>query len=177
MILTLILVFVALAALAFLVRSATKRASAISSAHDLAAQIRPVDVDAFRNLIDPSEQEYLRTHLAAAQFRRVNGLRMRAAIEYVACVAQNAKVLARMGEAATRNPDPAVAEAGARLVDSAARLRIFALQARARLYVAILLPGMGLTPAGLPESYERMTGMLLLLGRLQRPPERISAAL
>jgi hypothetical protein len=119
----------------------------------------------------------LRTHLAAAEFRRVQRQRLLAAVEYVACAAQNAGILVRLGEAARRSPDATVAEAGAKLVDSAVRLRMFALQARAKLYVAILLPGMRISPAGLPESYERVTGMVLLLGRLQHSSRGMTAAL
>jgi len=177
MILTLILVCLALAALGFLIWTARHRAAAVKNPDVLAARIQPVDIEAFRNLIDISEEQYLRTHLAPAQFRRVHRLRTRAAIEYVSCVAQNAATLARMGEQATRNPDPAVAAAGVRLVDNAARLRIFAFQARAKLYVGFFFPGMQIVPDGLPESYERITGMLFLLGRLQRPNQGISAAI
>ena len=175
MTITLILVVTGLVALFFLFYVARNRASSTTD-QDLASRIQPVDVEAFRNLIDPGEEEYLRTHLPVPEFRKVHRQRLLAAVEYVACAAQNAAILARMGEAARHSPEAAVAEAGATLVDSAVRLRMFALQARAKLYVGILLPGVRLSPAGLPESYERMTGIVLRLGRLQQPKRAISIA-
>jgi len=177
MTITLILVLAGLVALGFLLLVAKTRAGNVFGLPDPAGRIQPVDIDAFRNLIDPSEEEYLRSHLAAAEFRKVHRQRLRAAVEYVACAAQNAGALIRLGEAASRSPEPEVAQAGAKLLDNAVRLRMFALQARAKLYVGILLPGMKISPAGLPESYERLTGMVLLLGRLQHPSRGASAAL
>jgi hypothetical protein len=177
MIITLILVLAGLLALSFLIRIAKSRASAKSDPQDLVRRIQSVDVEAFRNLIDRSEEEFLRTHLAAPEFKKVQRQRLLAAVEYVACVARNAEILARLGEAARRSSEAAVSEAGIKLVESAVRLRIFAFQARAKLYIAVILPGLRISAAGLPESYERMTGMVLLLGRLQRPNTSISAAI
>ena len=34
-------------------------------------QLRSVDLRAFRNLMDPEEEDYLRQHLPAAEFRRI----------------------------------------------------------------------------------------------------------
>ena len=64
----------------------------------------------------------------------------------------------RVGEAARLSAEPSVAEAGEKLVDSALRLRLFALQATAKLYIGILLPGMRVSALALADSYERMTG-------------------
>jgi hypothetical protein len=177
MIITLILVLAGLVALGLLVHIARKRASTARSPETLARRIQPVDIEAFRNLVDLAEEEYLRTHLAPSQFRAVQRQRLRAAVEYVACAARNAEIMVNLGEAARRSSEVAVADAGAKLVDSAVRLRMFALRARAKLYVGILFPGVHISPAGLPESYERMNGIVLLLGRLQQPDRSPSAAL
>src|SRR5271156_1715688 len=106
-----------------------------------AAHIRSVDIDAFRNLIDPEEEDFLRRRLPPAEFRKIQRERLRAAVEYVSCAAQNAVILLRLGEAARGSPDPATAEAAEKLVDHAIRLRLYAFQAIPRLYIGIVFPG------------------------------------
>src|SRR5262249_37055772 len=49
----------------------------------LAAQLRPIDVNAFRNLIDEREEQFLRKRLPAGLFRSIHRERMFAAAEYV----------------------------------------------------------------------------------------------
>jgi hypothetical protein len=179
MITTSVLVGTSLLALLFLIRIAKGRASTIHGLDNLGEHIRPVDVNAFRNLVDPEEEEFLRTNLPPAEFRAIHRERLRAAVDYVSCAAQNAAVLLRLGEAARRSPDPAIAEAGETLVDSAIRLRLYAFHARGRIYLGILLPGVRLSPVSFAESYERMTGLVIQLGRLQYPATgaRVAAAL
>jgi hypothetical protein len=167
MIITFVLVVGALLALFFLIRLAKGRGFSALAASDTKVQIRPVDVRAFRNLIDPLEEDYLRRHLSRAEFAAIHRERLRAAITYIACAAHNAAVLMRVGEAARLSAEPSIAEAGEKLVDSALRLRLFALQATAKLYIGILLPGMRVSALSLADSYERMTGLGFLLGRLQ----------
>ena len=82
-------------------------------------------------------------------------------------MAHNAAILIRVGEAARLSPEAAIAEAGARLVESGIRLRIYALQAIARLYLGIAFPAVRISTVSLAESYERMTGLVFLLNRLQ----------
>jgi hypothetical protein len=65
---------------------------------ELVAQLRPIDVDAFRNLIDEREEEYLRSHLPMREFRGVHRERMMAAVEYVWCAARNTSILMSLGE-------------------------------------------------------------------------------
>ncbi|PYV47185.1 MAG: hypothetical protein DMG94_07095, partial [Acidobacteria bacterium] len=48
----------------------------------LASRLQAVDVDAFRNLIDEREEEYLREHLPQREFRGIQRERKLAAIEY-----------------------------------------------------------------------------------------------
>jgi hypothetical protein len=167
MIITFVLVVGALIALFFLIRLAKGRGFSALAVSDPKVQIRPVDVRAFRNLIDPAEEEYLRSNLSQSEFAAIRRQRLRAAIAYIACASHNAAVLMRVGEAARLSAEPSVAEAGEKLVDSALRLRLFAFQATAKLYVGILLPGMRVSAISLADSYERMTGLGFLVGRLQ----------
>jgi hypothetical protein len=139
-------------------------------------QIRSVDLEAFRNLMDPEEEEYLRLNLSPADFRRIQRERLRAAVEYIQCAAFNAAVLMRFAEAARRSSDPATVQAAAKLIDNAIRLRTYAFQAVPKLYLAMVFPGRRFSPARVAESYEQMTRQVVLLG-LQYPTGNISGAL
>ena len=87
---------------------------------ELASQLRPIDVDAFRNLIDEREEKFLRERLPTWEFRRIQRRRNLAAVEYIWCAAQNAAILIRLGEAARQNPDPAIAAAAIKTNDNPA---------------------------------------------------------
>jgi hypothetical protein len=139
-------------------------------------QIRSVDLRAFRNLMDPEEEEHLRRHLPPADFRRIQRERLRAAVEYVECAAFNAGILMHFAEAARRSPDPATARAAANLSEHAVRLRSYAFQAIPKLYLAMIFPGRRISPARVADSYELMTRQVVLLGQ-QYPTGGISAAL
>jgi len=136
-----------------------------------------VDVEAFRNLVDPGEEEFLRTNLAPAEFRKIQRERLRAAVEYVSCAAQNAGVLLRLADAGRRSSDPATAEAAEKLVNNALRLRLYALHTIPRLYLSMIFPGTRISPVRIAESYEQMTRQVVLLGCLQYPTRGVSAAL
>jgi hypothetical protein len=174
---TFILVLVGLLALFSLIRLAKVRSLSHRRGAETAGEIRPVDIEAFRNLIDPAETKFLRSNLPPPEFRKVERQRLRAAVEYISGAAHNAKVLMRMGEAARQSPEPAVAEAGEKLVNTAIRLRVFAFQVTAKLYLRMVLPGAQLAPVGLAENYERMTGLVLLLGRMENARRNVSSAL
>jgi hypothetical protein len=167
MIITFVLVVAALLALFFLIRLAKGRGFSALPVADPKSRIRPVDVRAFRNLIDPAEESYLRQNLPPAEFAAIHRERLRAAIIYIAAASHNAAILMRVGEAARRSPEPEIVQAGDKLVDSAIRLRLFAFRAMAKLYVGILLPNVPVSALSLAESYERMTGLGFALNRLQ----------
>ena len=170
MTLTFILVlagFLSLAALLFLARGYS---APVSDLANLREQIRILDIEAFRNLIDRREEAFLRERLAPARFRRVQRARQRAAIDYILAAAHNAAILHRFGEAARLSPSPSAVEAGERLVNSAIRFRLYAFQVVAGLYLAMLWPGAPLRPLRIAEGYERMTHLVVLLGCLQ--PQR-----
>jgi len=139
-------------------------------------QIRSVDLRAFRNLMDPDEEQYLRRNLSPVEFRRIQRERLQAAVEYIKSAAFNAAVLMRFAETARHSPDPATAQAAGKLIDNAIRLRSYAFRAIPKLYLAMVFPGRGISPAPVAESYELMTRQVVLLG-LQYPTGEISAAL
>jgi hypothetical protein len=172
-----ILLVVALAVLGFWIWAAKGRGLALRRKE--AAEIHPVDLDAFRNLMDPSEEEYLRHRLSASEFRAVQRRRLLAAIEYITCVAKNASALLTVGEAARANADPQVALAGQQLVEAALQLRLYAIAVIAKFYMAILLPGLKISPASVADRYQNVAGILGTLRRLQYPNRaaRIPAAI
>lgn len=179
MITTLLIVVASLLVLAFLFWAARGRSKAIADVRDLSLQTRPVDIAAFRNLIDPAEENFLRTNLALDVFRSVQRERTRAAILYVKAAAHNASVLVRVGEAARRNPDPQVSLAAQQLVNMAMRLRIYALFALLKLYPATIIPGASVSGEAVADAYQQLTSVVSQFTRLQYPARtiRITASL
>ncbi|HEY3974296.1 MAG TPA: hypothetical protein VGM18_14925 [Candidatus Sulfotelmatobacter sp.] len=179
MTLALILVIAAALALIFIIGVTISRSLQVSPDAGLARKIQTIDVEAFRNLIDPAEDDYLRRRLPAAEFRLVQRQRLRAMAAYVQTAGQNAAVLVLMGQAAQTAGDAQTAEAARRLVDNALLLRRNAAIALLRIYVALAWPGFGLAAAPILHDYEQLSGSAMLLGRLQNPavPLRIAATL
>jgi hypothetical protein len=174
---TIILVLMALLTLLCLLWLAKGRTVSAIVLQNPTEHMRAVDVEAFRNLVDPDEEEFLRTHLSPPEFRKIQRERLRAAVDYVSCAAQNAAILLRVADAGRRSSDPATAEAAEKLVDNAIRLRLYASLAIPRLYLGMILPGARISPIRIAESYEQMTRLVVLLGCLQYPTRGISAAL
>jgi hypothetical protein len=179
MTLTLILIAFSAALVLVMLWAARGHHRRIRGPQELGGLTQPVDLAAFRNLVDPAEEAYLREHLSGRTFREVQRQRMRAALEYVRRTASNAAILLRLGEAARQDQDPAVAIAGRELVNSALRLRVNALLAIGVLYVRIALPGTRVSVGRVIEIYETLTEGVVRLTRLQDPAytARISAVL
>ena len=178
MTLAIVLVIAAVLALVFILRCRRFASLQVSADASLAAKIQPIDVEAFRNLVDPAEDDYLRRRLSAF------GVSPRAA-----------GAPARHGRLRTdcrtkcRSPDHAwvklllaasdsdTAEAARQLVDNALLLRRNAVFALFRIYVALAWPNSGWRPLPFCDGYQQLNGSAMLLGRLQNPavPVRISA--
>jgi uncharacterized membrane protein YgdD (TMEM256/DUF423 family) len=175
MVMILIVVLGAVAAIAAGLTLARGRARAVRQIGQVTAEVRSVDLVAFRNLMDSREEEYLRKWLPPASFRRVHRLRMRAAQDYISGAAGNAAVLIRLGEAARQSADAEVAEAARVLVNDAIRLRMLAALALLRVSVAGIIPSVGVSRLPVGEQYERVVGQLGMLGRLQKFPQTTRA--
>jgi hypothetical protein len=176
MTLAIVLVIAAVLALAAIVRISVAQRMQVARAANLGAQIRALDVEAFRNLANPADDEYLRRRLPAAQFRMVRRERLRAMAAYVQIAGSNAAVLVRMGEAALASGDPRTLTAARELVNDALLLRRNAIVALARIYIALALPSYGLAAERVADHYDRLGRSAMLLGRLQNPglPVRIA---
>jgi len=177
MTLAFVLVISAALALVFIFGITVSRALQVSRAGTLQGELRPIDVEAFRNLVNPAEDEYLRRRLPPAEFRAVRRERLLAMAAYIREAARNAAFLVRIGQAAMAASDARTVEAARQLVDNALLLRRNATFALLRIYIVLAWPNSGLFATPILHGYERMSGSAMLLGRLQNPaaPVRISA--
>lgn len=178
MTLAIVLVVIAILCLFFILRIAVSRSLQVSADASLAGQIQPIDVEAFRNLANPSEDDFLRRRLPAGEFRKVRRERLRAMAAYVRTAGRNATVLVRIGQTGVESGDPQATEAARQLVDQALLLRRNAAFALIKIQIALLWPNSGLAAAGVLLGYERLNGSALRLTRLQNPaaPVRILAS-
>lgn len=169
MTIALILAVVAVLAAGFLLRAARGQSALVHQLQELEGRTQPVDLAAFRNLVDSAEEEFLRANLPPGEFRTIQRQRMRAAVEYVSRAAHNAAILLRLGEAVRRQSAPEIAQAGQELVNSALRLRVYALFALCVLYARIALPGARISSGRIIETYQALTENAVRLTRLQDP--------
>jgi hypothetical protein len=175
--LAIFIVIAAVIALATILSVAVTQSLQVKRSAGLAGAIRPIDIEAFRNLIDPAEDDYLRRRLPPAQFRVVRRERLRAMAAYVLVAGRNAAVLVRVGEAALASGDLRVAGAAQQLVNDALLLRRNTTVALARIYLALAWPNSGFAAVRVVDRYQQLSGAAMLLGRLQNPavPVRLSA--
>ncbi|HKU24312.1 MAG TPA: hypothetical protein VJQ54_02510 [Candidatus Sulfotelmatobacter sp.] len=177
---TVALILVVTAALALvIILSITVSSSLQASRPNLAGNIQPLDIEAFRNLLDARENEYLHRRLPPADFRRVQRERLRAMAAYIQVAGQNATVLVRIGQSALAASDPQTVLAARQLIDQALLLRRNATLALLKIYIAMAWPNPGFAANPILRGYEQLSSSAMLLGRLQNPstPVRISAGL
>lgn len=172
-----VLTIAAALVLALILGISVSRALQVSTESGLASKIQAVDVVAFRNLVDPAENAYLRRRLPHGEFRRVRRERLRAMAAYVRAAGTNAAVLVRIGQSALSASDPHTVEAARQLVNDALLLRRNTAYAVIKIYAAMAWPDWDWSAAPILHGYEHLNGSAMLLGRLQNPamPVRISA--
>ena len=169
MTLAVFLVIAAVVALVAILSMSVSRSLQLSSDAQGAPQLQPIDIAAFRNLIDPGEDAYLRRRLPAAEFRLVRRERLLATAAYVKAVGRNAAFLIRIGQSAMQSSDANTAEAARQLVDQALLLRRNAAFALLKIYTVWVWPNSPETAVSILRGYEQMSGSAMLLGRLQNP--------
>jgi len=155
-----ILVYVAL-------RSRARRLDLEKADLEKAVQaFRSLDIEAFRNLVDSSEEAFLRDSLSPKKFREIKRQRAWAALIYAWEAGGAATALAKIGQAAQRSSDPKIAASGVQLTENAFRLRLQTIVACLHLLTEFVLPG--LQSPSLPpivDQYERAAATLFRLGR------------
>lgn len=173
---TLILVVLSVLGFLLLFRRTAGRSIVQLDDASLGTHLRPVDLEAFRNLVDPAEEEFLRLSLPAWEFRSIQRKRLRAAVDYLEGVSHNAAMLLQWGQLALTSSDPQITEAAKRLVAEAAPLRLYALIAAGKLYLKIAFPATTLRPAGIVNGYQSVSDRAAILGRLRDPAKPVLAS-
>jgi hypothetical protein len=158
---TLLFVLVALALLVVFATLAMRRTKDLPDVDQAVTAIQSLDIEAFRNLVDPEEEAFLRARLPAQEFRRIKRERALAALAYVKALSHASLQFARFGDAAQRSPDPAIAALGRQIANSAIYLRLRTLDARVQLTLSATFPGFGSRPLRpLLEQYDRAAHLL-----------------
>jgi hypothetical protein len=166
---TLVFVLIAFVLLLSFAYLATRRSKDLPDVDQALTAIRALDIEAFRNLVDPEEEAFLRARLPAREFREIKRERAQAALAYVKALSQVSLQFARLGDAARRSPDPVIAASGKQIADSAIYLRLRALDAGAQLMMAAAFPS--LDPRrlrSLLQQYDQATYLLLKHNALAR---------
>jgi len=163
-----IVIFASIALLLILFRTVHGNTAQISSLNELPRLTEPIDLPAFLNLIDPSEERFLRANLTPKVFREVQRERLLATVEYVRRAAKNAGVLVRLGEAVSTEADPEASRLGRELATAAMRLRALALLALCFLYMRIALPDLHLSLLQVPTRYEYLIEEVVRLATFKR---------
>src|SRR3954451_4496225 len=102
--------------------------------------LQPVHLPALMNLLDESQQEYLRARLSKEDVAKLQRQRNKALLVYVKRIASNSAVLMRHAHAATQVADAETAAAGRELLQTALSTRIYALKAMGMLYIGVMMP-------------------------------------
>lgn len=126
---------------AVLVIGARGFADKFESLDELSSRVKPVNVEALRNLLDPVQDDYFAQYLAPGDLRRVRRSRNLVAIEYVWRIAGNAAKAIRVAELASRSASPEITSAAIRISNDALRTRLIALRTITILVVGVVFPG------------------------------------
>jgi hypothetical protein len=151
------------------IKTGTIESGTIKSGMIETGTIRPIDMEAFRNLTNPAEDQFLRVRLPVAEFRKVRRARLRAMAAYVTVAGSNAAVLVAAGEAALASGDPRFLHPAEELVHQALLLRRNTTVALLRIQWALAWPASRFAAVRVVDRYERLSGSAMLLGRLQNP--------
>jgi hypothetical protein len=130
-------------------------------------QVRPVDLKAFRTLMDRDDELFLKERLPHSRFAQLKRQRVSVGMRYVGRIASNTAIVMRMSEAARLNPDPEIARAATQIMEVATQLRLQCIVALAKLSVEFAVPSLQLTPALLVPQYQKLRESVTRLGTLQ----------
>jgi hypothetical protein len=132
-----VIAFLLAAAFAYIALRRSTQSVGIERALSL---MESLDLDAFRNLVDPAEDAFLQSCLPDVQFQKIRRERAWAALAYARALSHIALEFSRFGHALRQSRNSDVAELGRELVTGALSLRIMALQATARLFITAAFP-------------------------------------
>lgn len=167
-----LIAFVLLLSFSYLAARRTKGSADVNHA---LTTVQALDIEAFRNLVNPDEEAFLRARLPAQEFTRIKRERALAALSYVKALSHASLQLARFGDVAQRSPDPAIAASGKQIANSATYLRLRALDASVQLTLSAAFPRIGPRPLrSLLEQYDRAACLLENHNGLMRLRRQVS---
>jgi hypothetical protein len=129
--------------------------------------IHPVDLKAFRTLMDRDDELFLRASLPRGKFFRLKRERIRVTMGYVKRIGANASAVIRMSEASRLSPMPEVATAAAEVMELAGQIRLQCILAMTKLSLEYAIPSLQFTPAMLAPKYQALRDTWSRLGDLQ----------
>jgi hypothetical protein len=167
----------AVSALIGLTSCAIRRLGKPLSLNHARSLMASLDIDAFRNLVDPKEEIFLRSSLPAKEFLKIKRERAWAALAYTRSLSCIALHFSRFGNAARRADDAGLAELGKQMARDAAELRILALATMGRLLFIATFPSLSLpNPHSLIEQHLRSTGLLARYSILENARRQVASA-
>lgn len=107
----------------------------------LSTRLKPVNIDAVKNLLDPEQDRYLSSRLSASQMRDIRRRRTIVLLEYVWRIAQNAALVLQVSESLRRSESPEMSEKSAQISNMALRIRLMALSSIWFLALSMIWPG------------------------------------
>jgi hypothetical protein len=140
----------------------------IHSLDDWDAKKHEVDLDAFRLLLDPQEEQYLRKSLPTAEFRLFQRRRLTLALRSLDLVGKNAAMLMKLGQLAKAGANPQLVREAEELVNGALRLRVNLLFVQPYLGLKWLFPGWRMQVPALTLPYEELLAYLNRLRQLRQ---------
>ena len=129
--------------------------------------IHPVDLKAFRTLMDRDDELFLRASLPRGKFFHLKRERIRVTLGYVSRIAANASAVVRMSEASRLSPMPEVAAAATQVMELATQIRMQCILAMTKLSLEYAIPSLQFTPAMLVPKYQTLRDNWSRLGDLQ----------
>jgi hypothetical protein len=132
----------------------------IRTLDDWEAKKYEVDLEAFRILLDPAEEQYLRRKLPPAEFRHFQKQRLALALRSLDLVGKNAAMLLKLGQLARESANPALAKEAEDLIYGALRLRVNLLHVQPYLWLKWIFPGWTLSVPAFAMPYEELLSYL-----------------
>jgi len=134
----------------WIVRGGSKR----SFGEQITPAFYAVDVVAFRNLLSPDEEDFLRHALTTSSYRKVHRARLRAVQEYLLWIAANCATLIAILRLRITEPETESAGDTESIVRGALRLRLISLGFWLLLWIEFAMPGVQIRPFAAVRRYE-----------------------
>jgi hypothetical protein len=165
---TAILVFAVISLFA-LYKTAKGSAPEIHSLEELKGRTLTVHAEAFHNLVNADNDSFLREHLSGEKYRALQKEKHRLYELYLKRIIHNSTVLIRLGDLAARDADPAIAESGTNLSNTALQLRVYAISLLIKVKMQSVLPNLGVPSMNIMHLYDGLKYRTDLLLRSKNP--------